>query len=212
MFIDADTSKIRVSLLPERPDRTSVERLAQYPVALIGDTQDRVGMLSSELRPRTTHPRLAGSILPVYCREGDNLAVHRALEEIQPGDVLVINAMGDTTRAIIGGLVAEAAALRGAVGIVIDGAVRDVEELEAIGLPVYSRGISPAGPYKFGPGSVGEAVACGHVVCHPGHVIIGDSDGLIVLPPNRIDGIADAVESQEDYEKSLKAKFRTVTT
>jgi|SRR5699024_2351950 len=209
MFIDVDASKIHVSPLPKRPDRTSVERLAQYPVALIGDTQDRMGMLSSELRPRTTHPRLAGSILPIYCREGDNLAVHRALEEIQPGDVLVINAMGETTRAIIGGLIAEAAALRGAVGIIIDGSVRDIEELDAIGLPVYSRGVSPAGPYKFGPGSIGEAVACGRVVCHPGHVIIGDSDGLIVLPPSRINEIADTVENQENYEKKLKAKFRT---
>src|SRR5699024_11557742 len=132
MFIDVDASKIHVSPLPKRPDRTSVERLAQYPVALIGDTQDRMGMLSSELRPRTTHPRLAGSILTIYCREGDNLAVHRALEEIQPGDVLVINAMGETTRAIIGGLIAEAEAIPGDVVVIIIVSVKENEESSKI--------------------------------------------------------------------------------
>lgn len=208
MFMDLDASSIRVASFDRTADSEALRRLADFPVALIGDTRSRMGMLDPRIRPVTPRPRLVGSILPASCREGDNLAVHRALDEIRPGDVMVINAMGDITRAIIGALIAEAAVVQGLAGLVVDGSVRDAEELGELGLPVYARGLSPAGPYKNGPGVVGEPVACGSVVCRGGDVIIGDADGLIVIPPEDVESAIAAASAQEDYEERMKTRFR----
>lgn len=209
MFMDLDVSSIRVAEPVPRADTDALVRLKEFPVALIGDTRQRMGMLDPRIRPVTQHGGVVGSILPVWCREGDNLAVHRALDEIRPGDVMVINAMGDLTRAIIGALIAEAAIVQGLAGLVVDGAVRDAEELGELGLPVYARGVSPAGPYKNGPGVVGDPVACGSVVCRAGDVMVGDADGLIVLPAAEVDEVVAAAEAQQAYEEQLKARFRS---
>lgn len=204
MFLKADASSIAVSAVEARADASLVAQLADYPVALIGDVVQRMGMLAAAIRPRTSLP-LAGSIYPILCREGDNLAIHRALDEVQAGDVLVINAQGDVNRAVFGGLLGAGCIARGVAGVVIDGAVRDVLEFEELGLPLYSRGVSPAGPYKQGPGSIGESVACGNVVCRAGDAIIGDADGLIVLPRERLSEILPKVVEQAEYEVGLKA-------
>ncbi|WBL18756.1 RraA family protein [Citricoccus sp. NR2] len=209
MFMDLDASSIRVAAFDRTADLGQVEQLAKFPVALIGDTRGRMGMMDPRIRPITPKPLMFGSILPVWCREGDNLAVHRALEEIRPGDVMVINAMGEVTRAIIGALIAEAAVIHGLAGLVVDGSIRDAEELAELGLPVYARGVSPAGPYKSGPGTVGESVACGSLVCRGGDVIIGDADGLIVLPPSEVAGALTAASAQQDYEEKMKTRFRS---
>lgn len=205
MFITADASSITVAEFPRRADAALVHAIAQHPVALIGDVVQRMGMMSAAIRPRTSLRPMFGSILPVLVREGDNLAIHRSLDEAREGDVLVVNAQGDVNRAVFGGLLGAGCVARGIAGVVIDGSLRDVEEFDALGLPVYSRGVSPAGPYKHGPGSVGIPVACGNVVCNPGDVIVGDADGLIVLPADAIAELLPRVEQQAAYEVELKA-------
>ncbi|MCH1881908.1 RraA family protein [Agrococcus sp. ARC_14] len=205
MFLTVDASSIAVAPFERRADKQIVRALAQHPVALIGDAVQRMGMLSAAIRPRTSLGPIAGSILPILVREGDNLAIHRALDEAQEGDVLVVNAQGYTDRAVFGGLLGAGCVARGIAGVVIDGALRDVEEFEELGLPVYARAVSPAGPYKHGPGSVGMPVACGNVVCNPGDVIVGDADGLIVLPVDAIAELLPRVEQQAAYEIDLKA-------
>lgn len=204
MFLTVDASSITVAPFERRADAALIRAIAQHPVALIGDVQQRMGMLSAGIRPRTSLP-LAGSILPVLVREGDNLAIHRSLDEAQPGDVLVVNGHGDVNRAVFGGLLAAGCLARGIAGVVIDGSLRDVAEFEELGLPVYSRGVSPAGPYKHGPGSVGMPVACGNVVCNPGDVIVGDADGLIALAAAALPELLPRVEAQADYEVTLRA-------
>ena len=99
-------------------------------------------------------------------REGDNLAIHRAVDDGQPGDVLAINANGDTSRAVFGDILGDICVAKGIAGFVIDGATRDVDELTAMKLPVFAAAVTPAGPWKDGPGTTGYAVSCGHVVCH----------------------------------------------
>lgn len=204
MYLKADSSSITVTPVERRAEQSQIQEISQFPVALIGDVVQRMGMIAAAIRPRTTIRPLAGSIYPIQCREGDNLAIHRALDEVQEGDVLVINAQGDINRAVFGGLLGAGCIARGVAGVVIDGSTRDVDEFNEIGLPVYSRGVSPAGPYKFGPGSVGAPVACGNVVCNPGDVIIGDSDGLIVLPAESLTEIIRLVKNQAEYEVDLK--------
>lgn len=155
---------------------------AGLAVANIGDARDRMGMLDGGIHSLWKGARLAGRARTVEVRSGDNQAVHRAVAAARPGDVLVINGQGDTTRALIGELIAERAKARGVVGMVIDGAARDVVELERIGFGVWARGLSPAGPYKHGPGRTDVPVAVGGVVACPGDLVVADDDGVIIVP------------------------------
>jgi RraA family protein len=155
---------------------------ATLAVANIGDARDRMGMLDAGIRAPWRGARLVGRARTVWTRPGDNKAIQEALPHCRPGDVLVVNGGGDTTRALIGELIAEKAKARGVVGMVIDGVVRDGVELERIGFPVWSRGLCPAGPYKNGPGKVDVPVAVGGVAVCPGDVVVADDDGVIVIP------------------------------
>ncbi|MGO1267630.1 MAG: RraA family protein, partial [Microbacterium gubbeenense] len=183
MIIAAAADSIRVTEVTDRADAALVGEVAQSPVALIGDCVQRIGVIHHSIRPMTSHAVMAGTVYPILVREGDNLAIHRALDEVRPGDVLVINGFGELNRSVFGGILGEACIALGVRGVVIDGSVRDVEDLDRMGLPVYARGVTPAGPYKNGPGTIGEAVACGGIVCHPGDAIIGDQDGVVVVRP-----------------------------
>ncbi len=208
MFITVSTDSIRVADAWERAPLDLIATLAAYPVALIGDIQNRMGMMASCLRPVTRKAALSGTILPVNTREGDNLAIHRALDEARPGDVLVVNGNAEINRSVFGDLLADICIAKGVVGVVIDGSVRDVEELEGLGLPVFARGVNPAGPTKTGPGTVGLPVACGNVVCNPGDVIIGDRDGLIVVSRNDLATFGTRIVEQEAFETSLRKRIR----
>jgi 4-hydroxy-4-methyl-2-oxoglutarate aldolase len=159
-----------------------LEGFAGLAVANIGDARDRMGMLDGGIRTLWKGARLVGRARTVWVRSGDNLAVHQALGSARAGDVLVINGHGDTDRALIGELIAERGKARGVAGMVIDGAARDVAELERMGFGVWARGVSPAGPYKNGPGKTDVPVAVGGVVVSPGDVVVADDDGVIVIP------------------------------
>lgn len=155
---------------------------ARVPTAAIGDARDRLGVVDPRVRTMWPDAHIAGRALTVLCRPGDNKGIHQALTVAQPGDVLVVDGGGDESRALIGELIAHRAINRGIRGMVIDGAVRDVNALQEAGFPVWAVGSSPAGPYKFGPYRVGVDVAVGGVVVHRGDLVIGDSDGVIVVP------------------------------
>ncbi|KIQ10377.1 RraA family protein [Rhodococcus sp. MEB064] len=208
MFITADTANIDIAADWQRAPLDKISRLAEYPVALIGDAQKRMGLMSAALRLVTPGLTMAGTILPIHAREGDNLAIHRALDDARPGDVLVVNGHGETSRAVFGDILGEICTSRGIAGVVIDGSTRDVDELTAMKLPVYARGISPAGPWKNGPGRVGYPIACGHVVCNPGDAIIGDSDGLVVIPRDDLDAALERTIAQEQTEQRMREAIR----
>lgn len=207
MIITAPSDSIAVESFDRLVDLDAAAQVASYPVALIGDVMQRMGVVHPAIRPLTSHTSMWGSVLPVLCREGDNLAIHRALDEVRPGDVLVINALGETTRAVFGGILGEAFVAAGVSGVVIDGSVRDVADLDAMGVSVFARGVTPAGPYKHGPGSVGRAVACGGVVCHPGDLIVGDADGLVVLRPGDVLLAPRLLEQQVGIEQTMRARI-----
>jgi len=194
---------VLVAPVHERPPDSLVERFRQVPVAAVGDAQERLWVLEGDIRAMWPGARFAGSALTVYTRAGDNLAVHRALDIARPGDVLVVNGQGDTTRALLGGLLAGRARKLGLAGIVVDGAVRDVDEIESVGLPVFARAITPAGPYKNGPAEVGLPVACGGVVCSAGDIVCGDADGVAVVPHARAARVAEAMAGILQHERDL---------
>ncbi|MGW5718683.1 RraA family protein [Amycolatopsis sp. NPDC003865] len=164
------------------PAEDLLGRFEGLAVANLGDARDRMGMLDGGVRALWKGARVAGRARTVWVPRGDNLALHRAIAVSRPGEVLVVNGGGDTSRALLGELMAERAKRRGVLGIVADGVLRDVGELEKIGFPAWARGACPAGPYKNGPGQVDVPVAVGGVVVRPGDLVVGDDDGVIVIP------------------------------
>ncbi|WP_120003303.1 RraA family protein [Nesterenkonia muleiensis] len=203
MIIEANTDSLSIADAWDRTPISEIESLSKYPVSLIADAHHRLNVMSSSIQLVTPRRHLAGNVLPITSREGDNLAIHRALDDARPGDVLVVNSMGDTNRACFGGILGELCIQRKIAGVVIDGATRDVSELQSQGLPVFARGISPAGPFKYGPGRIGFPVACGNVVCQPGDAIFGDADGVVVIPRSQLEEALDRVKAQQVVEESI---------
>lgn len=165
-----------------QPERELVEAFRGLPVANIDDNMWRLGAIDAAIRPMNRAP-MAGTAFTVRVPAGDNLMFHKAMDLAQPGDVVVISAGGLCERAIFGELMATYCRLRGLAGIVVDGAIRDRDALEQMDFPIYARGVTPNGPYKNGPGEIGTVVTVGGQVVHPGDILIGDGDGVVVIKP-----------------------------
>lgn len=179
-----------------RERKASAEQIALYrdlPVATISDSMGRLSAGGARLRPLHASGGMVGTALTVKCRPGDNLLVHYALNIAEPGDVIVVDAGGDLTNALVGELMLAYAAKKHLAGVVINGAVRDSESIRANLLPVYAAGITHRGPYKDGPGEVNVPIAIDGMVIEPGDLIVGDQDGLLCVPladAERIHGLA----------------------
>ncbi|MFE2940853.1 RraA family protein [Streptomyces sp. NPDC059255] len=197
---------VRVHTAWDRVDPAVLDRFREHSVANLGDALDRLNIADGGITPIWTGARAVGTALPVLTVAGDNKAVIAALEHIRPGDIVVVNAFGYDGRAIVGDNLAQRFALYGAVGAVVDGYVRDGAIIEKLGVPVFARGLTPAGPFKNGPGTIGEAVAIGGVVVHPGDIVAADEDGVIVIPPHRADEALTAVEEIVAREAALDAE------
>ena len=208
MFIEAPTSSLTLHPHPQASTNIDVHRLWAYPVANAGDAMDRLNMMDSGIVTQWSGGRCVGPALTVLTRDGDNLAIHRALDDALPGDVLVINALGGAARAVFGDLLAEICLAAGVVGVVIDGLIRDRAAIQELGLPVWARGVSPAGPFKNGPGSVAAPIACGGVVVNPGDFITADDDGVAVIPGDQAEGIMKRLVEIDKSEDSLRSRIR----
>ena len=187
-----------------RPGQDVIDRLAKLPAANIGDAMDRLGVADSAIQAIWPGARLAGPAFTVWTRPGDNQGIHRALELARPGDVIVVCGGGDESRALLGELIGERAINLGLAGFALDGAARDAEALGEIGMPVFARAITPAGPYKNGPSRLGTPISFGGVPVLPGDVIIGDSDGIVVVPREQAAIVADAAEAVFDDETNRR--------
>ncbi|MFK0006442.1 methyltransferase [Paenarthrobacter sp. NPDC090520] len=188
-----------------RPDRAVLDRLAKLPAANIGDAMDRLGVADSAIQAIWSGARLAGPAFTVWTRPGDNQGIHQALQVARPGDVIVVAGGADESRALLGELIGEKAINLGIAGFALDGAARDAEALAEIGMPVFARAITPAGPYKNGPSRLGGPVAFGGVPVMPGDIIIGDPDGVVVIPREQAAAVADAAEAVFADETSRRA-------
>jgi regulator of RNase E activity RraA len=191
-----------------RPHPDLLRRFAALPTANIGDVMDRLGILDSRISPVWPGARLVGPAFTVWTRSGDNQAVHRALTVARPGDVIVVNGGADESRALIGDIMGARAKTRGIAGFVLDGATRDASGLAAIGMPVFARAVTPAGPYKNGPGYLGRTIAVGGVAVKPGDIVVGDEDGVIVVPRDGAADVAAAAEAVLTAEDERRAEAR----
>lgn len=166
----------------------------------IGDAMDRLGVVDSRIKPVWRGPQIAGPAFTVWTRAGDNAYLHRAIAEASPGEIVVVNGQGDETRALLGDLICARARKAGIAGFVVDGAVRDRAGLEQVGMPVFARAISPAGPYKHGPGVLNCPIAIGGVSVAPGDIVVGDEDGVVVVPRTKAPDILRRAESIREDE------------
>jgi 4-hydroxy-4-methyl-2-oxoglutarate aldolase len=143
---------------------------------------NRFGAMHPRIKPIATPIKMVGPALTVRTRPADNLMAHYATHIAMPGDVLVIDAGGLETNSIWGGLMTHTAKKKGLAGVVIDGAVRDSATIRQLGYPIFARAVSPMNGHKDGPGEVNVIIQCGGVQVKPGDIIVGDDDGVVVVP------------------------------
>ena len=192
----------------ERPDPTDVERLSQFGVATIHEAMGRVGLLRPYIRPAYTGAKLCGPAVTVLLQPGDNWMFHVAAEQVQEGDVIVAGCTTESEDGFFGELLATSLTARGCKGLVIDGGVRDVADLEKMDFPVFSRAVNAKGTVKATLGSVNIPVVVANAVVNPGDVVVADVDGVVVVPRELVGAVADASQKREDNEEAKRVKFR----
>ena len=183
-----------MALTIHQPDfaRISDEELELWqkiPASIISDELNRTGTLFSSVRPLQSEVSFAGQALTVQCMVGDNAPIHYAMTVAWPGSVMMVDGRGHTDTALFGEILSEAALAKGVVAVVIDGAVRDSAELKRSDLYIYTRGIVPNGPHKGFGGAINAPIQCAGVSVNPGDLVVGDDDGVIVIPPDRMEGL-----------------------
>jgi regulator of RNase E activity RraA len=188
----------------DRPDRTLIDAFRDAPTAVISDNLDRLAGLSG-LRPFHRKGHLVGPARTVRTRPGDNQFIHKMLDLVEPGDVVVVAGEGDTSRALVGEIMKAIAEKRGVAGFVIDGAIRDSAAFAASDFPCFARGVNHRGPYKDGPGALDVPVSISGNVVSPGDIVVGDEDGVVTFSPVIAADLALAVGRQLAREAEIMA-------
>jgi len=182
-----------------------VEAFKGLPVANISDCMTRMTAGGPRLRPMHKSGYLAGPALTVKARPGDNLMIHKALTMAQPGDVIVVDAGGDLTNSLFGEIMMAIAIKNGVVGVVLNGAVRDSEEIGEGHFPIYAAGVTHRGPYKDGPGEINVPIAMDGMLIRPGDLVLGDADGLLCVPYEDAETLLAATHKKMEQEKQMMA-------
>ena len=186
-------------------DRAWVGKFAGIPVANISDSMSRLNSGGARLRPMHAGGVLCGPAVTVKSAPGDNLMTHMALNLAVEGDVIVVDAAGDLSNAIVGERMLAYCVAKKFAGVVIFGAVRDVGWIRQQTLPVYACGVTHQGPYKNGPGEINTPIAIGGMVVAPGDLMVGDDDGLVCIPQASVAAIHDKAAAKFKHESDTFA-------
>lgn len=188
-----------------------VGRFRPLPVANVSDSMGRLTAAGARLRPMHAGGGMAGPALTVKAPPGDNLMLHKAIALCQPGDVVVMDAGGDLTNALMGEMMLMQFVRKGIAGVVINGAIRDAAAIRGQDLPVFAAGTTHRGPYKNGPGEINVAVAIDGMVIEPGDLVLGDEDGVLCVPFADTAAVLDASERKLAAEQKQMADIAAGT-
>jgi regulator of RNase E activity RraA len=191
---------------PPRISAGLLERYRGLASSNVADAMGRFGFMDPGIRSRSGLP-LCGLAVTVQCRPADNLMVHKALQVATPGDIVVVSTCGNTTSAVFGEMMCHTATAAKLGGIVVDGAIRDVEGVTRLGMPAFSRTVCPGSCDKDGPGEINVPISCGGTVVSPGDIIVGDADGIAVVPRAMAAEIVELVLQLMDREKTRIAEI-----
>lgn len=191
----------------QRPPKELVDELAKYAVASLYEVMGQTGMMDTIIQPLFRPISLAGPALTVYCPPGDNLMLHKGMALAKAGDVLVVDTQ-NTPGAVAGGIATVQSLATKIAGVVTNGSARDVREIREANFPVFCQFISPAGTSKSKPGSVNVPIVVGGVIVRPGDIIIGDDDGVVVVPPEKAKEVLEKVGARTEKEKKLTEAAR----
>ena len=190
-----------------RADPETIRVLGELGVATVHEALGRIGLLEPAIRPIYPQARMAGSAVTVLCPAGDNLMIHAALSVVQPGDVLVVSTSSPSVDGMFGDVLATSCQALGVVGLVLDAGVRDTAELEAMRFPVWARAVFSQGTIKAAAGSVNQPITCAGLAIRPGDIVIGDRDGVMIVPRVRAEDAATLGEQRRDKETAIKARL-----
>lgn len=202
------TIGFRVLKRQRKVDAETVARFRALPVANVSDVMSRMSAGGARLRPLHAGGPMAGPALTVKTRPGDNLMIHKALLMAEPGDVIVVDAGGDLTTALVGELMLSHAIAVGVAGVVINGAVRDYGWIKSNSFPVFAAGITHRGPYKDGPGEINVPIALDGMVIEPGDLMLGDDDGLLCVPFEQTARIYEQARAKNEAEAKTLANIQ----
>lgn len=197
----------RISYEVERPDPDVVAGLGEFDTPDVSDLMNRLHTMVPEIRSFTDERlSILGPACTVKVYPGDNLMVHKSLDLARPGDVIVVDAGSSTMNGVLGDLISTKARHRGVQGFVVDGLIRDLPEIRSLGdFPVFARGVSPIGPLHRGPGEINYPVCAGGIVVHPGDIIVGDANGVVVVPQTVSEELLERLTERRQREADYRA-------
>ena len=190
-----------------RAPRGLLQGFVDVDTSTVHEAMGRHGFAGAHIRPVQQGARIAGSAITVLVHPGDNIMIHAAIALLEPGDVLVVASTAPSTNALFGELMATSARARGGVGLITDGAVRDVDAIRDLGFPVWSQHISCQGPMKTTPGWVNTAVVLGEQAVHPGDVVCADDTGVVVVPRLRAAEVLEGARQRMAAEEVVRERF-----
>ena len=186
----------------------AIQQLRQFSAATLHEALGRTGNLPSAIKPIHPGMKVCGPAYTVQTMPRDNVLLHRAYAYAEAGSVLVVNCSGFYEAGYWGDLMSLGAKTKGIAGLVIDGCVRDADDIEAMGFPVFSRGLCIRGTTNYGEGTLNEPILIGECLIRPGDIIVGDRDGVVVVPQDRIEEAIEKATAREAREEAVRAQLR----
>ena len=189
-------------------EQEKIARLVELGTSTVYEASGREGIIDLPLHQLVQGSRVGGRARTVLCGQGDNVMIHACVEHIQPGEVLVIAQPESKPQALLGDMLVTQIEYAGAVGIILNGAMRDVDELREIGLPIWAEFIRMRGPTKDKPGLLNVPVTMGDNIIHPGDIVIMDGDGAMTVRPSRLDEVLEKSEARAAKEAEEVVKYK----